>query len=64
MALIKLSEEEKNKLLKESDDKLRELRELESKSWADLWNADLDVFLEALAKQVAIAYLSIQLVIL
>ncbi|CAJ0604912.1 unnamed protein product [Cylicocyclus nassatus] len=53
MALIKLSEEEKNKLLKESDDKLRELRELESKTWADLWNADLDVFLEALEKQEA-----------
>ncbi|KHJ95992.1 DNA gyrase/topoisomerase IV, A subunit [Oesophagostomum dentatum] len=53
MALIKLSEEEKNKLLKESDDKLREVRDLEAKSWADLWNADLDVFLEALAKQEA-----------
>ncbi|RCN39976.1 DNA gyrase/topoisomerase IV, A subunit [Ancylostoma caninum] len=53
MALIKLSEEEKNKLLKESDDKLRELRDLEAKSWADLWNADLDTFLEALAKQEA-----------
>ncbi|EYC08717.1 hypothetical protein Y032_0064g3495 [Ancylostoma ceylanicum] len=53
MALIKLSEEEKNKLLKESDDKLRELRDLEAKSWADLWNADLDTFLEALSKQEA-----------
>ncbi|ETN77909.1 DNA gyrase/topoisomerase IV, A subunit [Necator americanus] len=53
MALIKLSEEEKNKLLKESDDKLRELRDLEAKSWSDLWNADLDTFLEALAKQEA-----------
>ncbi|VDK83598.1 unnamed protein product [Cylicostephanus goldi] len=53
MALIKLSEEEKNKLLKESDDKLRELRDLESKTWADLWNADLEVFLEALEKQEA-----------
>ncbi|KAK6016639.1 DNA gyrase/topoisomerase IV, A subunit [Ostertagia ostertagi] len=53
MALIKLSEEEKNKLLKESDDKMKELRDLESKSWADLWNADLDTFLEALDKQEA-----------
>ncbi|VDO55007.1 unnamed protein product [Haemonchus placei] len=53
MALIKLSEEEKNKLLKESDDKMKELRELESKTWADLWNADLDTFLEALNKQEA-----------
>ncbi|VDM54549.1 unnamed protein product [Angiostrongylus costaricensis] len=51
MALIKVSEEEKNKLLKESEEKLKELRELESKSWADLWNADLDVFLAALDKQ-------------
>ncbi|PIO74202.1 DNA gyrase/topoisomerase IV, A subunit [Teladorsagia circumcincta] len=53
MALIKLSEEEKNKLLKESDDKMKELRDLESKTWADLWNADLDTFLEALEKQEA-----------
>ncbi|XGW08821.1 hypothetical protein V3C99_011270 [Haemonchus contortus] len=53
MALIKLSEEEKNKLLKESDDKMKELRELEKKTWADLWNADLDTFLEALDKQEA-----------
>lgn len=52
MALIKLSEEEKDKLLKESDEKMKELRELESKSWADLWTADLDVFLAALDKQV------------
>ncbi|KAJ1370195.1 DNA topoisomerase 2 [Parelaphostrongylus tenuis] len=51
MALIKVSEEEKNKLLKESEEKLKELRELESKSWADLWNADLDTFLAALEKQ-------------
>ncbi|VDP04965.1 unnamed protein product [Heligmosomoides polygyrus] len=53
MALIKLSEEEKDKLLKESDEKMKELRELESKSWADLWTADLDVFLAALDKQEA-----------
>ncbi|KJH51305.1 DNA gyrase/topoisomerase IV, A subunit [Dictyocaulus viviparus] len=51
MALIKLSEEEKNKLLKESEEKLKELRDLESKTWADLWNADLDTFLAALDKQ-------------
>ncbi|KAK6039752.1 DNA gyrase/topoisomerase IV, A subunit [Cooperia oncophora] len=53
MALIKLSEEEKNKLLKESDDKMKELRDLEAKTWADLWNADLDTFIEALDKQEA-----------
>ncbi|KAK0405993.1 hypothetical protein QR680_018303 [Steinernema hermaphroditum] len=51
MALIKLSEEEKDKLLKESDDKMKELRDLEAKTWADLWTFDLDNFLLELEKQ-------------
>ncbi|KAK0402260.1 hypothetical protein QR680_016238 [Steinernema hermaphroditum] len=51
MALIKLSEEEKDKLLKESDDKMKELRDLEAKTWADLWTFDLDNFLVELDKQ-------------
>ncbi|WKX97267.1 hypothetical protein Q1695_013154 [Nippostrongylus brasiliensis] len=53
MALIRLSEEEKNKLLKESDDKMKELQDLQKKSWQDLWSADLDTFIEALDKQEA-----------
>ncbi|CAB3411199.1 unnamed protein product [Caenorhabditis bovis] len=53
MALIKLSEEEKNKLLKESDDKMAEVKNLEAKSWQDLWNEDLENFLKELEKQEA-----------
>ncbi|CAJ0586787.1 unnamed protein product, partial [Mesorhabditis spiculigera] len=53
MALIKLSEEEKDKLLKESQAKLDELEELRSKSWSDLWTHDLDTFLVELDKQEA-----------
>ncbi|KAK0396121.1 hypothetical protein QR680_001575 [Steinernema hermaphroditum] len=51
MALIKLSEEEKDKLLRESESKMSELKELEAKTWADLWNFDLAHFLEELEKQ-------------
>uniref|UniRef100_A0A0N4ZG69 DNA topoisomerase 2 n=1 Tax=Parastrongyloides trichosuri TaxID=131310 RepID=A0A0N4ZG69_PARTI len=51
MALIKLSEEEKDRLLKESGDKQTELETLKNKTWADLWEHDLDVFEEALKKQ-------------
>uniref|UniRef100_A0A0K0F8B8 DNA topoisomerase 2 n=1 Tax=Strongyloides venezuelensis TaxID=75913 RepID=A0A0K0F8B8_STRVS len=51
MALIKLSEEEKDRLLKESGNKLAELEELKKKTWADLWEHDLKVFEEALKKQ-------------
>ncbi|PIC46288.1 hypothetical protein B9Z55_006032 [Caenorhabditis nigoni] len=53
MALIKLSEEEKNKLIKESEDKLAEMKALEKKTWQDLWNEDLDNFLVELDKQEA-----------
>ena len=45
MALIKLSLEEKEKLLKERDDKINELKDLQTKFWYDLWNNDLDNFL-------------------
>uniref|UniRef100_A0A0N4ZGY3 TOP4c domain-containing protein n=1 Tax=Parastrongyloides trichosuri TaxID=131310 RepID=A0A0N4ZGY3_PARTI len=51
MALIKLSEEEKDRLLKESGDKQTELETLKKKSWSDLWEYDLDVFEQALIKQ-------------
>lgn len=53
MALIKLSEEEKNKLIKESEDKLAEMKSLEKKTWQDLWHEDLDNFLAELDKQEA-----------
>lgn len=52
MAILKLSMEEKDKLLAASEAKKEELRILQTKSWSDLWEADLDVFMEALAKQV------------
>lgn len=57
MALIKLSEEEKNKLLKESADKEAELKTLEGKDWKQLWNEDLDTFIIELQKQVNIKIL-------
>ena len=52
MAILKLSMEEKDKLLANSESKKEELRILQTKSWSDLWEADLEVFLEALGKQV------------
>uniref|UniRef100_A0AC34QUD2 DNA topoisomerase 2 n=1 Tax=Panagrolaimus sp. JU765 TaxID=591449 RepID=A0AC34QUD2_9BILA len=51
MAMWKLSTEDKDKLLAESESKKSELKVLESKSWKDLWNEDLDKFMEALEKQ-------------
>jgi hypothetical protein len=48
MALIRLSEEEVSKLLKERDQKNHELELLRGKSETDLWTDDLAVFLEAL----------------
>ncbi|KAL3990740.1 DNA gyrase/topoisomerase IV subunit A family protein [Acanthocheilonema viteae] len=53
MAILKLSEEEKDKLLKESETKLSELKSLEEMTWADLWRDDLDYFLAELEKQEA-----------
>ncbi|VDM95380.1 unnamed protein product [Thelazia callipaeda] len=53
MAILKLSEEEKNKLLKESETKLNELKTLEKMTWADLWKKDLECFLAELEKQEA-----------
>ena len=57
MAILKLSMEEKDKLLKTSEAKKEELRILQSKTWSDLWEADLDTFMEALTKQVCYCYL-------
>lgn len=42
--LIKLSLEEKEKLLKERDAKLTELKVLQGKTAKDLWVEDLDAF--------------------
>ncbi|VDK74675.1 unnamed protein product, partial [Onchocerca ochengi] len=53
MAILKLSEEEKDKLLKESEAKLNELKALEEMTWADLWKNDLNSFLAELEKQEA-----------
>lgn len=53
MAILKLSMEEKDKLLANSEAKKEELRILQSKTWSDLWEEDLKVFLEALTKQVS-----------
>lgn len=51
MAMWKLSTEDKDKLLAESESKKQELIVLQSKSWSDLWEEDLVKFLEALEKQ-------------
>uniref|UniRef100_A0A6C0JPF6 DNA topoisomerase (ATP-hydrolyzing) n=1 Tax=viral metagenome TaxID=1070528 RepID=A0A6C0JPF6_9ZZZZ len=50
MQLIRLSEEERNKLLKEKDDKIEELEQIKNKTWRDLWLADLDLFLQSYCK--------------
>ncbi|VBB31474.1 unnamed protein product [Acanthocheilonema viteae] len=51
MAILKLSEEEKDKLLHDSELKLEELKALRAKAWSDLWEQDLDNFLVELEKQ-------------
>uniref|UniRef100_A0A915CWD3 DNA topoisomerase 2 n=1 Tax=Ditylenchus dipsaci TaxID=166011 RepID=A0A915CWD3_9BILA len=51
MTIWKLSMEEKNKLLEESESKKNELRNLQNKSWSDLWEEDLTEFEAALDKQ-------------
>lgn len=48
MAIWKLSQEDKDKLLGESRAKEAELKALQGKSWQDLWAADLDTFSKAL----------------
>lgn len=51
MALIRVSSEEKEKLLKERDVKIAELELLKGKTPSDLWLEDLKAFEEALEKQ-------------
>ncbi|KRY36227.1 putative DNA topoisomerase 2 [Trichinella spiralis] len=50
MALIRLSEEEKDKLLKDRDVKIDELNSLKAKTPKMLWIEDLDKFLDVLDK--------------
>jgi hypothetical protein len=45
MALYTLTKEKKEELLKERDDKLAELKIMQTKSPATLWREDLDIFL-------------------
>lgn len=52
MAIWKLSMEDKDKLLAESESKKEELKVLLGKQWDDLWEEDLKVFEAALEKQV------------
>jgi len=48
MAIWKLSQEDKDKLLAESNAKQQELAILQGKSWSDLWAEDLETFNKAL----------------
>ena len=52
MAIWKLSMEDKDKLLAESEAKKRELNILKGKEWFDLYEEDLKTFLDALDAQV------------
>lgn len=52
MAIWKLSMEDKDKLLTESKAKEEELHVLEGKTWSDLWETDLQAFMEALEAKV------------
>lgn len=51
MAIWKLSEEDKDKLLAESKAKHEELVILQGKSWSDLWEEDLEIFDKALTEK-------------
>uniref|UniRef100_T1JG36 DNA topoisomerase 2 n=1 Tax=Strigamia maritima TaxID=126957 RepID=T1JG36_STRMM len=48
MAMLSLTKEKKEELLAKRDEKLVELRDLQSKSPSDMWREDLDAFLEEL----------------
>lgn len=51
MAIWKLSMEDKDKLLAESEAKKKELVVLKNKQWSDLYEEDLDTFIKALDTQ-------------
>lgn len=48
MSMWMLTEERKNELLQQRDNKLKELDILKKKSKSDLWREDLDIFMEKL----------------
>jgi DNA topoisomerase-2 len=48
LAIWKLSQEEKDKLLADSESKMNELKVLKGKSWSDLWNEDLEELTKAM----------------
>lgn len=48
MSMWMLTDERKNELLKQRDNKLSELETLRKKTSKDLWREDLDVFMEKL----------------
>lgn len=50
MSMWMLTEERKNELLRQKDNKLAELDALKKKSTADLWRDDLDVFMTEMDK--------------
>lgn len=50
MSMWMLTEEKKNELLKQRDNKVAELDVLKRKTKADLWREDLDVFVQKLAE--------------
>lgn len=50
LSMWKLTLEQKEKLLKQRDDKLKELEDLREKTPSDLYTDDLDAFMEALDK--------------
>lgn len=56
MAMWKLSTEDKDKMLEESQFKKDELVALENKTWINLWDEDLKTFLAALEIQVIIYF--------
>jgi hypothetical protein len=57
MEIWKLSMEDKDKMLAQSEAKQEELRVLKGKTWSDLWEEDLRTFEEALKKQVTTSIL-------
>lgn len=50
MSMWMLTDERKNELLKQKDNKMMEMNILKKKTPSDLWREDLDVFIENLEK--------------
>jgi DNA topoisomerase-2 len=60
MAIWKLSMEDKDKLLAESESKKKELEVLKGKEWSDLYEEDLVAFMDALDAQVGLIAINIR----